>query len=111
MRNIDQALLDQADTLGASRLQKLLFVELPLLAPGILVGGVFAFAMAIGEMSATYLIALPQNYTLAVSIYDNYATRHFVEAGAAALILVIICVIAFLVMERISEGSTTGGAL
>ena len=111
MRNIDQAVLDQADSLGASRLQRLLFVELPLLAPGILVGGVFAFAMAIGEMSATYLIALPQNYTLAVSIYTNYATRHFVEAGAAALILVIICVIAFLVMERISEGSTTGGAL
>ncbi|MFW9980461.1 MAG: ABC transporter permease, partial [Candidatus Thorarchaeota archaeon] len=111
MRNIDPALLDQADSLGASRLQKLLFVELPLLAPGILVGGVFAFAMAIGEMSATYLIALPQNYTLAVAIYDNYASRHFVEAGAAALILVMICVIAFLLMERISEGSTTGGVL
>ncbi|MFW9807865.1 MAG: ABC transporter permease [Candidatus Thorarchaeota archaeon] len=111
MRNIDPALLDQADSLGASRMQKLLFVELPLLAPGVLVGGVFAFAMAIGEMSATYLIALPQNYTLAVAIYENYASRHFVEAGAAALILVIMCVIAFLLMERISEGSTTGGAL
>jgi thiamine transport system permease protein len=111
MRNIDSELLDQADSLGASRFQRLLFVELPLLAPGILVGGVFAFAMAIGEMSATYLIALPQNYTLAVAIYDNYATRHFVEAGASALILVMICVIAFLLMERISEGSTTRGAI
>jgi thiamine transport system permease protein len=111
MRNIDPQLLDQADSLGASRMQKLFFVELPLLAPGILVGGVFAFAMAIGEMSATYLIALPQNYTLAVAIYANYATRHFVEAGAAALILVIVCVVAFLAMERISEGSATGGAL
>ncbi|MHA2223135.1 MAG: ABC transporter permease, partial [Candidatus Thorarchaeota archaeon] len=111
LRNIDPELLDQADSLGASRMQRLLFVELPLLAPGILVGGIFAFAMAIGEMSATYLIALPQNYTLAVAIYDNYATRHFVEAGAAALILVAICVIAFLLMEKISEGSTTRGAL
>lgn len=111
MRNIDAALLDQADSLGASRIQRLLFVEIPLLAPGILVGGVFAFAMAIGEMSATFLIALPQNFTLAVAIYDNYATRHFVEAGAAALILVIVCVIAFLAMEKISEGSTRGGAL
>jgi thiamine transport system permease protein len=111
MRNIDNALLEQADSLGASRIQRLLFVEIPLLAPGILVGGVFAFAMAIGEMSATFLIALPQNYTLAVAIYDNFATRHFVEAGAAALILVLVCVIAFLTMEKISEGSTTGGAL
>jgi len=110
MSKIDPALLEQADSLGASRIQRLLFVELPLLAPGILVGGVFAFAMAIGEMSATYLIALPQNYTLAVAIYDYLDVRAFVEAGAAALVLVIICVIAFLVMERISEGST-GGAL
>jgi thiamine transport system permease protein len=110
MSKIDLALLEQADSLGASRIQRLLFVELPLLAPGVLVGGVFAFAMAIGEMSATLFIALPQNYTLAVAIYDYLAVRAFVEAGAAALVLVIICVIAFLVMERISEGST-GGAL
>lgn len=110
MSKIDPALLEQADSLGASRLQKLLFVELPLLAPGILVGGVFAFAMAIGEMSATLFIALPQNYTIAVAIYDYLAVRAFVEAGAAALVLVVVCVVAFLVMEKISEGST-GGAL
>ncbi len=110
MSKIDPALLEQADSLGASRIQRLLYVELPLLAPGILVGGVFAFAMAIGEMSATLFIALPQNYTLAVAIYDYLGVRAFVEAGAAALVLVIICVVAFLVMERISEGST-GGAL
>ncbi len=110
MSKIDSAILEQADSLGASRIQRLLFVELPLLAPGILVGGVFAFAMAIGEMSATLFIALPQNYTLAVAIYHYLGIRAFVEAGAAALVLVIICVIAFLVMERISKGST-GGAL
>jgi thiamine transport system permease protein len=110
MSKIDTAILDQADSLGASRLQRLFFVELPLLAPGILVGGVFAFAMAIGEMSATLLIALPQNYTLAVAIYIYLGVRHFVEAGAAALILVAICVIAFLLMENISKGSV-GGAL
>ncbi|MFW9787017.1 MAG: ABC transporter permease [Candidatus Thorarchaeota archaeon] len=110
MSKIDMALLDQADSLGASRIQRLLYIEIPLLAPGILVGGVFAFAMAIGEMSATLFIALPQNYTLAVAIYNYLGVRAFVEAGAAALILVIICVLAFLIMERISEGST-GGAL
>ena len=66
--------------------------------------------MAIGEMSATLFIALPQNYTLAVAIYDNLGVRKFLQAGASALVLVILCVIAFFTMERISEGST-GGAL
>jgi len=108
LKSIDPNILDQADSLGASRLQKLFFVELPLLLPSILVGAVFAFAMAIGEMSATLFIALPQNYTLAVAIYDNLGVRRFVEAGASALILVVICVVAFLAMEKISEGSTGG---
>ena len=110
LRNVDPLLIEQADALGASRLQKLFFVELPLLAPGILVGAAFAFAMAIGEMSATLFIALPQNFTLAVAIYDNLSVRKFVEAGASALILVITCIVAFLMMEKVSEGSV-GGAL
>ena len=110
LRSIDPHLIDQADSLGASRFQRLFFVELPLLAPGILVGAVFAFAMAIGEMSATLFIALPQNYTLAVAIYDSLGVRKFVEAGAAALILVMVCVLSFLTMEKVSEGSV-GGAL
>jgi len=108
LRSIDPHLIDQADSLGASRLQRLFFVELPLLAPGILVGAVFAFAMAIGEMSATLFIALPQNYTLAVAIYDNLGVRKFVEAGAAALVLVLVCVFSFLTMEKVSEGSVRG---
>ncbi|MHA1770057.1 MAG: ABC transporter permease [Candidatus Thorarchaeota archaeon] len=110
LRNIDPELLQQADSLGASRFQRLFFVELPLLAPGILVGGVFAFAMAIGEMSATIFIALPQNYTLAVSIYQYLAVRKFLEAGAAAFVLVIVCLVAFLVIQRVS-GEAAGGAL
>jgi thiamine transport system permease protein len=110
LNDVDSHITDQADVLGASSFQRLWFVELPILAPGILVGAVFAFAMAIGEMTATLFIALPQNFTLAVAIYDNLSVRKFVEAGASALILVILCVIAFLMMEKISEGSV-GGAL
>lgn len=108
LKSIDPNILDQADALGASRLQRLFFVELPLLIPSILVGAVFAFAMAIGEMSATIFIALPQNYTLSVAIYDNLGVRRFVEAGASSLVLVAICVVAFLLMEKFSEGSTGG---
>ncbi|TFG34849.1 iron ABC transporter permease [Candidatus Thorarchaeota archaeon] len=110
LRSIDPNILDQADSLGASRFQRFFFIELPLLLPGIIVGAVFAFAMAIGEMSATLFIALPQNYTLAVAIYNNLGVRKFLQAGASALFLVAICVAAFFAMERVSK-SGTGGAL
>ncbi len=110
LRNIDSEVLEQAESLGASRLQRLFHVELPLLAPGILAGGVFAFAMAIGEMSATLFIALEQNTTLAVVIYQYLGVRRMVEAGAAAFVLVAICFIAFLAIGKLS-GDTSGGAL
>ncbi|MHA1909992.1 MAG: ABC transporter permease [Candidatus Thorarchaeota archaeon] len=107
---IDNAILENADILGVSRIQRLMFLELPLLMPGIVVGAVFAFAMAIGEMSATLFIALPQNFTLAVAIYQNLIVRKFVEAGAASLVLVAICVISFIIIEHLSEESI-GGAV
>jgi len=110
VKNIDRSLLEQADLLGASRLERLFFIELPLIAPGILVGATFSFAMAIGEMSATLFIALPQNTTLAVAIYQYLAVRKFVEAGAAALILTLCCSVAFLSIERLSD-KAAGGAL
>ncbi|MFW9967850.1 MAG: ABC transporter permease [Candidatus Thorarchaeota archaeon] len=110
LRNIDPEVLEQAESLGASRLQRMFYIELPLLAPGILAGGVFAFAMAIGEMSATLFIALEQNTTLAVIIYQYLGVRRMVDAGAAAFVLVAICFIAFLVIEKLS-GETSGGAL
>ena len=103
LAKIDPAIIEQADSLGSSRIQRFFFVELPLLAPGIIVGAIFAFAMGIGEMSATMFLAREINYTLAVIIYRDLAIRKFVEAGASALMLVAICVIASITIERLSE--------
>ena len=105
LRDIDQDILDQADSLGVTRLQKLFYVELPLLVPGILVGAAFAFAMSIGEMSATLFIARPENINLSVAIYLNLGVRKFVEAGAASVVLLVICLIAFLIIQRVSDNS------
>jgi ABC-type Fe3+ transport system permease subunit len=61
-------------------------------------------------MSATLFIALEQNTTLAVVIYQYLGVRKFVEAGAAALMLVAICFAAFILIEKLS-GDVSGGAL
>ncbi len=110
LSKIDQELIDSAEILGANRLQRLFFVELPLLSPGLIVGASFAFAMAIGEMSATLFIALPQNITLAVAIYEYLSVRKLVEASSAALVLILICFIMFVIIQRLSE-SGGGGRL
>ncbi|MFW9908576.1 MAG: ABC transporter permease [Candidatus Thorarchaeota archaeon] len=108
MSKIDQALLEQAESLGANTLQRLFFVELPLLAQGIIVAAVFSFAMAIGEMSATIFLARPENFTLSILIYRDLAVRKFVDAGAASLVLVGFCVAAFILIEKFSQNGYGG---
>lgn len=50
---IDPKLEEAASTLGASRTRVFCTITLPLMTPGILAGGILAFAKAMGEFGAT----------------------------------------------------------
>ena len=50
---VDPRLEEAASTLGASRLRVFCTITLPLMMPGVLAGGVLAFAKAMGEFGAT----------------------------------------------------------
>src|SRR5262249_61229565 len=60
-----------ARTLGAGPLDAFFSVSLPLARPGVLAGGVLAFARGLGEFGATLLFAgsQPGRRTLAVQVY------------------------------------------
>ena len=69
----DPALDQAARSLGAGRLDRWLTVTLPLVAPGILVGAVIAFATCLGEFGAviTFAANIPgQTQTLPLAIYS-----------------------------------------
>ena len=89
---VDPGLEQAARTLGAGRLDRLLTVTLPLAAPGILLGGVFAYATCLGEFGAviTFAANIPgQTQTLPLAIYAALQTANG-EAHAARLCLVSI---------------------
>ncbi|MEO0948427.1 MAG: molybdate ABC transporter permease subunit, partial [Cyanobacteria bacterium J06641_5] len=76
---IDASLQQAARTLGASELQILRRVTLPLALPGIMAGTTLAFARALGEFGATLMLAgnIPgRTQTIAMAIFFA------VEAGA-----------------------------
>lgn len=76
---VDDSLLQVAQTLGASRGRIFWRVLLPLSIPGILAGTTLAFARALGEFGATLMLAgnIPgQTQTIPMAIYFA------VEAGA-----------------------------
>ncbi len=68
----DPGLEQAARTLGAGRLDRLFNVTLPLASPGILVGGIVAYATCLGEFGAviTFAANIPgQTQTLPLAIY------------------------------------------
>ncbi|MGH8048121.1 MAG: molybdate ABC transporter permease subunit [Chthoniobacterales bacterium] len=90
---VNPRLENVAATLGASRWRVLSTITLPLAARGILAGGVFAFARALGEFGATILVAgnIPGvTTTISTSIYSDIQLGHDAHAWmllAASVVL------------------------
>ena len=87
---VDPGLEQAARSLGAGRLDRLASITLPLAAPGILVGGIVAFAASLGEFGAviTFAANIPgATQTLPLAIYSALQAPGG-EAAAARLSLV-----------------------
>lgn len=69
---VDKGLEDAARTLGAGPLDRFTSITLPLMLPGLLAGGVVAFAASLGEFGAviTFVSNIPgETQTLPLAIY------------------------------------------
>lgn len=100
---VDPKLEEAASTLGAPPAWVYVTVTLPLILPGILAGGILAFAKAMGEFGATitFVSNIPgQTQTLPSAIY---AFLQVPGAENAALRLVVISVIIAMAALLLSE--------
>ena len=80
--------------LGANRIWTFLLVTLPLAAPGIVVGGILAFAKALGEFGAmiTFVSNIPgETQTISAAIY-SYTQVPGADEGALRLTVVAIVI-------------------
>ncbi len=100
---IDRRLEAAARTLGARPVAVFATVTLPLMAPGIVVGVILAFARALGEFGATITFAanIPgETRTLPLALYSMIQTP---GGEAAAFRLAIVSVIVSLAALAVSE--------
>lgn len=100
---VDPGLEIAAETLGARRSVAFFTVTLPLMLPGILAGGVLAFAKALGEFGATitFVSNIPgETRTLPLAIYTNLQIP---GQEAAALELAFLAIAISLVAIFLSE--------
>jgi molybdate transport system permease protein len=103
----DPGLEQAARTLGAGRLDRLFTITLPLASPGILVGGIVAYATCLGEFGAviTFAANIPgQTQTLPLAIYAALQVPGG-EAKAAELSMVslTLALVGLLVSEWLGK--------
>jgi len=103
LKKIKKNLYEAALSLGARELKAFLKVELPLAAGGLVVGAIFAFAMSIAELGATYMLATPEYTTMTIAVYKFLGARQFGSASALAVLLMVISALGFIIIERIGE--------
>lgn len=90
LQTFDRNLLKAAATLGAPPHIAFFRVVLPLIAPGVATGALFAFATSFDELVVAIFVAGPSQFTLPRQMYAGI--REFLSPTiAAAAVLLIVC--------------------
>jgi molybdate transport system permease protein len=106
IENVDLGLEAAARTLGAGRMRVFFTVTLPLSMPGIITGGILAFARSLGEFGATITFVSNiqgQTQTLPLALYTLTQVPNG-EAGAMRLCILAVAVsmAALILSDRIA---------
>jgi thiamine transport system permease protein len=90
-------------TLGANVSQTFRRVELPLLRPAMATGAAFAFAISMGEINATLVLADSSISTVPIVMYRLIGSYNFAGACALGTILMVCCAIVFAFTETMKR--------
>lgn len=94
LKNLDPRLERAAESLGAKPGRVLLTVTLPLLAPGLVCGWLFAAILSFNEFTASLFVTAQRTQTLPVAMY-NYV-REYADPSMAALSVIFIALTALI---------------
>ncbi|BBC32623.1 putative binding-protein-dependent transport system protein [Streptomyces graminofaciens] len=109
LRAVDERLREAAAVLGASPWRVWREVDLPMVRRALLIAAGFAFAVSLGEFGATVFIARPDNPTLPVAVarlLGRPGDLNYGQAMALSTILMVVCAVALLVLERLRTDRT-----
>lgn len=102
LERVQPSLLHAAADLGARRWRQLLHVELPLIAPAIVIGATFAFILAFGDYFATSFVGPPSaNQTIGNQVADNFRATINWPMGAALGTVMMIAILLVLTLPAL----------
>ena len=98
LSRIPAAAAEGLNSLGAGRWTAYLDAELPGARGALYTMGLFAFAVGLGEFTATYFLATPTFTTLPLALYHLESSRHVAQAAGLAGLLVVLSVGLFIAL-------------
>ena len=100
MENIDNDLLEAAESLGANRLKSFFKVVFPLSLPGLIVGTVLVFTGSLTAYTTPQLLGGNKNTVLATLIYQKTMTLG--DWQGAAVVATIMIIVTLIVIKGIN---------
>lgn len=100
LKTLAPELEEAARSLGASQWQVTRRVTLPWIAPGIIAGALFAFAVSFDQFVVSYFLATPGQSTLPVEIYAAIRKGFTPEINAVSTIIIAISMAVMLLASR-----------
>ena len=95
----DDNLLRASYSLGANPLRAFFTVTLPIIAPGVISGALFAFATSFDEVVVTLFLAGPEQVTLPRQMFTGIRENISPIIAAVATILIVFSTALLLVLE------------
>jgi putative spermidine/putrescine transport system permease protein len=99
LQGFNYSLVRAAASLGASPLLAFRRVTLPLIAPGVISGALFAFATSFDEVVVTLFLAGPEQATLPRQMFSGIRENLSPTIAAAATLLIAFSVVLLLTLE------------
>ncbi len=107
--SVDQRLEQVARTLGVGPWRVLVEITLPLAWRGVVIGMTLTFARALRDFAAVAMLAY-YPMTAPVKIYELFLQQGLDQAAGAALLLLAISLVLFLLLRLFAHGRTAAGA-
>jgi spermidine/putrescine transport system permease protein len=105
LQDFDDAVLEAAQDLGAGWWAITWRILLPLLAPGILAGGLLAFTLSIDDFVISFFVAGPGSTTLPIRIYSMIKHGQPPLINALSTLLLAVTFLAVWLSQRLTNRS------
>jgi len=105
LQGFDPALWRAALSLGAPPIAVFRKIVLPLIAPGVISGAIFAFTTSFDEIVTTIFIAGPEQRTLPLQMFDGVREQISPTITAAATLLIAVSVVMLGAIEALRRRS------